>query len=67
MPSRVDKNGYVRTNIKKAAQVLSIYTNSNNTDLVKMGNAGYKYWRDNFTWEDISKRYLNLFEKLINE
>lgn len=67
LPSRVDKNGFVRSNIKKSALILSSLINANTIDLASMGNAGYKYWRKNYTWEDISKRYLHLFEKLINE
>jgi glycosyltransferase involved in cell wall biosynthesis len=60
-----DTKGLVKADIMSSAETLAeIYFNP---DLrLKMSGNGFKVWRETFTWERITKRYENLYFKLIN-
>jgi glycosyltransferase involved in cell wall biosynthesis len=66
LPSKKDKRGYVYANIKESSKLLTQYIKDKNS-LKSMSQKGYDFWKKNYTWENITKQYENLYIKFLND
>lgn len=66
LPTIHQKNGYCFAKIDESAIILEKIS-LHEEYRIKMSNNGYKKWREQFRWEDITKRYYDLYLKLCNE
>ena len=64
IPTRIDKRGLSHIKIKDGVKILEkLYFDE---DLRQnLASNGYKSWLNNFTWEDISKKYETLYLNLL--
>lgn len=66
LPSKIDKNGYAKINIKDSAILLNRLIK--NEHLIKtLGENGKKTWLGMFTWENIVSKYEQLYYKLLEK
>lgn len=65
LPTLKFANGYVKADVKTAADVLQqlFYDSKKRKELA---SNGYKKWKDSFTWEKITKQYEDLYLNIIN-
>lgn len=66
LPTDFDEMGFSRARIKDSAITLGYFI-ENRHERAKLAEAGYKSWKENFTWELIAKKYLNLYEQLLKK
>lgn len=66
LPTIKDKNGLSICKIKESAKILeNLYNNPQKRQL--MAKNGFSVWKKSFTWNKITKEYLNTYEKLMNK
>ena len=66
LPTRKDKSGFSHIEIDKSAQLLKSLVEDKSL-LSKMAKNGYKSWKDRFTWGKISRKYENIYKKLLSK
>jgi glycosyltransferase involved in cell wall biosynthesis len=65
LPTEKDAMGYSHAKIDESAVLLAdVYMNSSMR--YEMAEAGFSAWRKDFTWEDIARRYEDVYSAAIN-
>jgi len=65
LPTKKDKKGCSIANINGSVKILE-YMCENEVKRREMGEAGFRAWRERFTWEKISFRYEQLYNELLS-
>jgi len=65
LPGRIDKLGFTHVNISKSVKVLDKWLRKDN--LPDLGLKAQNIWKENYTWEILGNKYLNLFKEILNE
>jgi glycosyltransferase involved in cell wall biosynthesis len=65
LPTEIDSHGYSHAIIDKSAvQLEELITNPNKAK--QMADRGYDAWRQKFSWQKITSKYINLYEELLD-
>ncbi|MFH1005825.1 MAG: glycosyltransferase family 4 protein [Bacteroidota bacterium] len=66
LPTKIDGNGYSHAKIPESVKMLNeLYLNS--VMRKQLMENGYKTWKEKFTWEIISEKYLTLYQNILNQ
>ena len=64
LPTIKFANGYVKADVEKSTEVLEhIYQNKQKRQIISEN--GYSAWKTSFTWEKITRKYEELYSKLL--
>jgi glycosyltransferase involved in cell wall biosynthesis len=66
LPTTLDNGGYSRAQIEPSARKLSEIWNKQK-HRGELGSAGFSSWKNQFTWEIIAKKYIQLYHDLLNK
>jgi len=66
LPTLKFANGYVKADVKKSTEVLERIYHDHQKYQVLSEN-GYSAWKTSFTWEEIAKKYEELYSKLVSK
>ena len=65
LPTTTDAQGYVRAALGSSAEILTQLL-ADRTRLAEMAEAGFRAWRERFTWEGIAQSYETLYARLVS-
>ncbi len=66
MPTQKDENGFSHANIKDSVKLLNtLYTNKEKCQ--QLAEAGFRTWKEKFSWEKITRQYEDLYATVIKQ
>lgn len=66
LPTNIDEQGYSRVDINKSVTLINeVY--QNNELRKKMALYGFEAWKDKFTWEKITEKYLAIYQLILSQ
>jgi len=66
LPTHKKRKGFCHAHVGRSAKILSEMA-SDCKKMIEMAQEGHRVWQEKFTWEQITKQYETLYQRLLNE